>query len=497
MCWACAYLAPMTKYETLLDTIGDTPLVRLARLDEAVAPRIYAKLDFQNPGGSSKDRAALWMIRRAEQDGLLTPGGTVVETTSGNTGIGLALVAAHLGYKSVIFTSAFIAEEKRRILAAYGAELRLVTEYLPKSHPRSVHSLAHAFVAETPGAWLATQFDNPANPRAHVESTAPEIWRDTEGAVTHFVAPIGTGGTISGTGRTLKELSGGRVRVIGADPQSSLYSGGDGSSRVIEGTGRAVHADGVADPWPTTFDVGVVDEFVRVSDAEAIAAARRTAREEGLLVGGSAGLAIAAALRVAKRLGPDDVVVVFVPDSGRNYLTTYFDDAWLTSQGFQDEHPSGGGQGQSVRDAVGPLAASGVPRLAKHLQADAARGILETRGIPEGSPVLVVEGRSAGEHPLSPGDVLGALTLRRLAHGLDHGEFAAFTRLEDLTDPAPPRVGIGASVDAAAASLASLQPDWSLASVLAEGRIVALIDRATLLGHRRTSDATVDAHLSV
>lgn len=485
----------MTKYETLLDTIGGTPLVRLPHLDRAVAPRIYAKLDFQNPGGSSKDRAALWMIRRAEEEGLLTPGGTVVETTSGNTGIGIALVAAHLGYKAVIFTSAFIAEEKRRILVAYGAELRLVSEYLPKSHPRSAHSLASAFVEETPGAWLATQFDNPSNPRAHVESTAPEIWRDTEGAVTHFVAPIGTGGTISGTGRTLKDLSAGAVKIIGADPQSSLYSGGDGSSRVIEGTGRAVHAEGVADPWPTTFDAGVVDEFVRVSDAESIAAARRVAREEGLLIGGSAGLAIAAALRVASRLGPDDLIVVFIPDSGRNYLTTYFDDAWLTTQGFQDEAPAGNRGGESVREAIGPLDPSGVPRLTKRLQADTARGVLEARGIPEGVPVLVVEERSAGEHPLSPGDVLGVLTLRRIAHGLDNGEFAASTRLEELTHPAPPRIGIGAIVDSAAAHLARAQADWALASVLSEGRIVALIDRATLLGHRRTSGETLDAHL--
>ncbi|MGO2749828.1 MAG: PLP-dependent cysteine synthase family protein [Pseudoclavibacter sp.] len=484
----------MTKYETLLDTIGGTPLVRLPHLDRTVAPRIYAKLDFQNPGGSSKDRAALWMIRRAEEEGLLSPGGTVVETTSGNTGIGIALVAAHLGYRSVIFTSAFIAEEKRRILVAYGAELRLVSEYLPKSHPRSAHSQAKAFVEETPGAWLATQFDNPSNPRAHVESTAPEIWRDTEGAVTHFVAPIGTGGTISGTGRTLKDLSGGAVRVIGADPQSSLYSGGDGSSRVIEGTGRAVHAEGVADPWPTTFDVGVVDEFVRVGDAEAIAAARRAALEEGLLVGGSAGLAIAAALRVASRLGPDDLIVVFIPDSGRNYLTTYFDDDWLTAQGFRDEAAARDG-GESVREAIGPLDPSGVPRLAKHLQADAARRLLETRGIPEGVPVLVVEGRSAGEHPLSPGDVLGVLTLRRLAHGLDNGEFAASTRLDELTHPAPPRIGIGSIVDSAAEHLTRAQPDWALASVLSEGRIVALVDRATLLGHRRTSGETLDAHL--
>lgn len=485
----------MAKYETLLDTIGDTPLVRLPHLDRALAPRIYAKLDFQNPGGSSKDRAALWMIRRAEEEGLLSPGGTVVETTSGNTGIGIALVAAHLGYRSVIFTSAFIAEEKRRILTAYGAELRLVSGYLPKSHPRSAHSQAKGFVEATPGAWLATQFDNPSNPRAHVESTAPEIWRDTEGAVTHFVAPIGTGGTISGTGRTLKRLSGGAVQVIGADPESSLYSGGDGSARVIEGTGRAVHAEGVGDPWPTTFDVGVVDEFVRVTDAESIAAAQRVAREEGLLVGGSAGLAIAAALRIAERLGPDDLIVVFIPDSGRNYLSTFFDDGWLTAQGFHDESRSEAELSRSVREALGPLDPSAVPRLAKHVQADAARGILETRGVPEGVPVLVVEGRSAGEDPLSPGDVLGVLTLRRLAHGLDTGEPAASTRLDELTDPAPPRIGIGSIVDSTAALLARVQPDWSLASVLSEGRIVALVDRATLLGHRRTSGETLDAHL--
>lgn len=485
----------MAKYETLLDAIGDTPLVRLPHLDRALAPRIYAKLDFQNPGGSSKDRASLWMIRRAEEEGLLSPGGTVVETTSGNTGIGIALVAAHLGYRSVIFTSAFIAEEKRRILTAYGAELRLVSGYLPKSHPRSAHSQAKGFVEATPGAWLATQFDNPSNPRAHVESTAPEIWRDAEGAVTHFVAPIGTGGTISGTGRTLKRLSGGAVQVIGADPRELALLRRRRQLARHRGYGPRRAPEGVGDPWPTTFDVGVVDEFVRVTDAESIAAAQRVAREEGLLVGGSAGLAIAAALRIAERLGPDDLIVVFIPDSGRNYLSTFFDDGWLTAQGFHDESRSEAELSRSVREALGPLDPSGVPRLAKHVQADAARGILETRGVPEGVPVLVVEGRSAGEDPLSPGDVLGVLTLRRLAHGLDTGELAASTRLDELTDPAPPRIGIGSIVDSTAALLARVQPGWCLASVLSEGRIVALVDRATLLGHRRTSGETLDAHL--
>lgn len=324
----------MARYESVLESIGGTPLIRLTRVAEGLLPRIYVKPEWQNPGGSVKDRAALAMLRRAEADGSLRPGGTVVEVTSGNTGIGLAIAAAHLGYRAVIFTSSVIAQEKRDQLAAYGAELRLVDAFVPRAHPDSLPSQGERYAAETPGAWLAQQYDNPANPAAHYASTGPEIWDDTDGAVTHFVATVGTGGTISGTGRYLKEVSGGRVRVIGADPITSKYSGGDGSQKYIEGAGHFVHPETTLDEWPRALDLDVIDDYVPVEDQRAIDAIRGLARTEGILAGGSSGVALAAAFQIAGRLTADDTVVVLLPDSGRTYLSTYYNDSWLAAGGF-------------------------------------------------------------------------------------------------------------------------------------------------------------------
>ncbi|MBT0768703.1 cysteine synthase family protein [Kineosporia sp. J2-2] len=324
----------MTRYESVLESIGGTPLIRLIRVTEGLRPRVYVKAEGQNPGGGVKDRAALSMLRQAEADGLLRPGGTVVEATSGNTGIGLALVAAHLGYRAVIFTSPHIAAEKRAQILAYGADLRLVDAFVPRDHPDSLRSQAQAFVERTPGAWLAGQYDNPANPAAHEATTGPEIWADTEGRVTHLVSTVGTGGTISGAGRYLKDISGGTVRVIGADPVTSSYAGGDGSQKYVEGAGHFVHPATVDDIWPRSLDTTVIDEYVPVSDQDAIDAIRDLARREGLLGGGSSGVALAAALRLAERLDGDDTIVVLLPDSGRQYLSTYFDETWLRRSGF-------------------------------------------------------------------------------------------------------------------------------------------------------------------
>lgn len=329
----------MSRYESVLESIGATPLIRLTRAAGELRPRIYVKPEWQNPGGSVKDRAALSMLRQAEADGSLRAGGIVVEVTSGNTGIGLAMAAAHLGYRAVIFTSSFIAREKRAQLTAYGAELRLVDAFVPKAHPDSLRSAAERFVAETPGAWLAAQYDNPANPAAHHATTGPEIWSDTDGAVTHFVATVGTGGTISGAGRYLKQASVGRVRVIGADPITSSYSGGDGSQKYIEGAGHFMHPDTDVDEWPKSLDLSVIDEYQGIDDQQAIDAIRELARSEGILAGGSSGVALAAALRVAADLTEDDTVVVLLPDSGRTYLSTYFDDGWLVANGFTIRDP--------------------------------------------------------------------------------------------------------------------------------------------------------------
>lgn len=332
----------MDVHGSLTDVVGNTPLVRLNRVTGGAPAPVYVKLEYVNPGGSVKDRIALSMVEAAEEAGLLLPGGTIVEGTSGNTGVGLAMVAAQRGYRCVFAIPDKSSTEKIAVLRAYGAEVIVCPSDVPREHPDHVHSVAARVATETPGGWLADQYDNPANPRAHYRTTGPEIWRQTDGRVTHLVSGIGTGGTITGTGAYLKEVSGGRVTVVGADPEASLYSGGDGSPYSVESIGRYRHPETVVDTWPRSYQPEVVDRFERISDRDSLLTARRLAREEGLLVGGSAGTAVAAALRVAARLDPDDLVVVMLPDSGRNYLSKVFDDAWLGRLGFLDgEVPSG------------------------------------------------------------------------------------------------------------------------------------------------------------
>ncbi len=404
----------MTVFESVLDGIGGTPLVRLRRLGAGFRPRIYAKLEFQNIGGSVKDRAALSMIRAAEREGLLRPGGTVVEGTSGNTGIGLAMVAAQLGYRAVIFAPAATAAEKVRLLRAYGAEVHLVADFVPRDHPGHLASRAAAFTAATPGAWLAQQYDNPANPAAHRHTTGPEIWDDTEGAVTHLVASVGTGGTLSGTGGFLKDASGGSVRVVAADPEHSRYGGGDGALKYVEGAGHALHPESVEDIWPEAFDTGVVDQYIRVSDRDAIFTARRAAREEGLLTGATGGTALAAALTLAEGLDESHTIVVVLPDSGRNYLSTYFDDGWLASLGFL-EPVSPRGTVRSLLPSIdtgGP--APGVPLLPSGQAVGESIAHLRARGLGPADPAFLVLDRGARYGTVHPREVLAAVTLDSL-----------------------------------------------------------------------------------
>jgi cystathionine beta-synthase len=266
------------------------------------------------------------MIDAAERDGRLKPGGTIVEPTSGNTGVGLALVAQQRGYHCVFVCPDKVSGDKIAVLQAYGAEVVVCPTAVDPEDSRSYYSVSDRLTREIPGSVKLDQYSNPANPLAHYLSTGPELWRQTDGRITHFVAGVGTGGTISGTGRYLKEVSAGRVRVIGADPVGSVYSGGTGRPYLVEGVGE--------DFWPTAYDQGVADEIVAVSDADAFAMTRRLAREEGLLVGGSCGMAVVAALDVARRAGADDIVVVLLPDSGRGYLSKVFNDEWLNRYGF-------------------------------------------------------------------------------------------------------------------------------------------------------------------
>ncbi len=310
----------------IADLVGNTPLVRLNDVAAGTRATVLAKVEYLNPGGSAKDRIAARIIDAAEASGQLRPGGTIVEPTSGNTGVGLALVALQRGYRMIFVVPDKFTGEKTAVLRAYGAEVVEVPTNVPPEHPDSYYSVSDRLAREIPGAFKPNQFANPNGPRAHYETTGPEIWRDTDGLVTHFVAGIGTGGTISGTGRFLKDATAGEAVVVGADPEGSIYSGGPIHGYAVEGVGE--------DFYPDTFDPSVVDRYERVSDAESFAMTRRLAREEGHLVGGSSGMAVVAALRVARDLPADAVVVVLLPDHGRGYLSRLYDDAWLEARGI-------------------------------------------------------------------------------------------------------------------------------------------------------------------
>ncbi|MDP3209022.1 MAG: cystathionine beta-synthase, partial [Rhodoglobus sp.] len=316
----------MKYFNTVIDLVGNTPLVRLNSVTDGIAATVLVKVEYLNPGGSSKDRIATRIIDDAEAKGLLKPGGTIVEPTSGNTGIGLALVAQQRGYRCVFVLPDKVGEDKRSVLTAYGAEIVVTPTAVAPESPESYYSVSDRLAREIPGAFKPNQYSNPNGPLSHYETTGPEIWRDTEGEITHFVAGVGTGGTISGVGKYLKEVSNGAVRVIGADPEGSVYSGGTGRPYLVEGVGE--------DFWPTAYDPTVVDEIIASTDAESFDFTRRLAREEGLLVGGSSGLAVASGLKAAASLGKDAVMVILLPDGGRGYLGKIFSDKWMRSYGF-------------------------------------------------------------------------------------------------------------------------------------------------------------------
>ncbi len=311
-----------------LAAIGNTPLVRLNSVTDGARCLVLAKVEYMNPGGSIKDRPAVAMLEAAEKAGLLKPGGTIVEPTSGNTGSGLAMAAAIRGYRCILVMPDKMSREKIDLLKAYGAEVVVTPTNVPSDSPESYYGVANRLAAEIPGAFQPNQFHNHHNPDAHYATTGPEIWEQTRGALTHFVAGIGTGGTISGTARYLKERNP-KIHVVGADPEGSIYSGDTPRSYAVEGIGMNY--------LPETVDLKVIDEMVRVSDRDSFLMARRITREEGLLVGGSSGTAAVAAIRLAETLPDDAVVVVIFPDSGRGYMSKIFNDEWMIANGFLAE----------------------------------------------------------------------------------------------------------------------------------------------------------------
>ena len=452
----------MRYADNVVELIGNTPLVRLNRVTEGIAATVLAKVEYVNPGGSVKDRIALRMIEEAEKAGNLRPGGTIVEPTSGNTGVGLALVAQLRGYRCVFVLPDKVSEDKRNVLRAYGAEVVVCPTAVAPEDPRSYYLVSDRLAAEIPGAFKPDQYRNPANPLSHYESTGPELWDQTEGRITHFVAGVGTGGTISGAGRYLKEVSAGRVRVIGADPEGSVYSGGTGRPYLVEGVGE--------DFWPETYDRTVCDEIVEVSDKESFELTRRLAREEGLLVGGSCGMAAAAALHVARRAAASDVVVVLLPDGGRGYLSKIFNDDWMTRYGFL--------RPESAESTVADVLANkgaGLPAFIHMHPSETVRDAIDLMrefGVSQ-LPVL------RAEPPVVTGEIAGSLAERDLLDALFTGQAHLHDMVEKHMGAPLPVVGGGQPVREAVAVLEKSDA----AIVLIDGKPAGVITRQDLLAH--------------
>ena len=441
------------------ELVGNTPLVKLNKVVPG-GPLVLAKVEYFNPGGSVKDRIAERMVDAAEASGELLPGGTIVEPTSGNTGIGLAIIAQQRGYHCIFVCPDKVSPAKRDALRAYGAEVVVCPGAVDPEHPDSYYSVSNRLAEETPGGWKPNQYANPANPASHVASTGPEIWEQTEGRITHFVAGVGTGGTISGTGRYLKEVSNGRVQIVGADPVGSVYSGGDGRPYLVEGVGE--------DFWPTTYDPDVCDRVIAVSDGDSFEMTRRMAREEALLVGGSCGMATVAAARVAETAGPDDVIVVLLPAGGRGYLSTVFNDAWMASYGFLAPDSAEWTVDDVLRRKDGSLPdlVHGHPN---ETVSDAV-AIMREFGV---SQMPIVK----AEPPVMMAEVRGAVTERDLLDRLFTGKASLTDRVEDHLSPPLPTLGGREPLSKAMTTLQG--GDGAL--VIDDGRPAGIVTRADVL----------------
>jgi len=454
--------------DSVLDLIGNTPMVRLRQVAADISCPVVAKLETTNPGGSSKDRPALTMIEQAERDGLLKPGGTIIEPTSGNTGVGLAIVAAQRGYSCVFVVTDKVAPEKVDLLKAYGAKVVVCSVAVPPEDPASYYSTAERLVAETPGAFRPNQYANPTNPEAHFATTGPEIWRQTGGRITHFVAGAGTGGTLTGVGQYLKSQNPG-VQIVAADPEGSVYSGGSGRPYLVEGVGE--------DFWPTTYDPSVVDQVIPVSDQDSFLTARDVSQREGLLIGGSGGTAVAASLQLAKELTADDLVVVLIPDSGRGYLSRVFNDEWMAGFGFLTS------DGPTVADVVGAKADSR-PSLVYVQPGDIVRDAVALMHQHDVSQLPV----GKGEMPLAAAEVMGSIDELHLMEAAFGDQSVLDRSVEDVMSPRLPTIGIGQTVELAV-QLLDLAPALL---VLDGGRPRTILARSDVLSFLSTRPNTTE-----
>ncbi|MBB4929758.1 cystathionine beta-synthase [Lipingzhangella halophila] len=452
----------MRVHNSLFELVGDTPMVRLGTVTGGLAPSVLAKVEYFNPGGSVKDRIALRMIESAEEEGLLKPGGTIVEPTSGNTGVGLAMVAREKGYRCVFVCPDKVGSDKLSVLRAYGAEVVVCPTTVAPDHPESYYSVSNRLAETTPGAWKPDQYANRNNPESHYHTTGPEIWEQTEGRVTHFVTGIGTGGTITGAGRYLKEVSGGRVRVIGADAEGSVFSGGSGRPYLVEGVGE--------DIWPQTYDPSVCDEVIAVSDKDSFLMTRQLAKDESLLVGGSCGLAVVAALRVAATASESDVIVVLLPDGGRGYLTKIFNDEWMADYGFLTTETEEATAGQVLAAKEGEM--PDLVHTHPHETVGTVVAIMREYGVSQ-LPVI------KEEPPVMAAEVVGSIAERDMLDALFNGRV-------QLTDPVEPHMGkplpVVGSGEPVSRCVQLLEGHGALV-VLGEGKPTGVLTRQDLLAH--------------
>jgi cystathionine beta-synthase len=453
----------MDIYDSLLDAIGRTPLLRLNRIGTGLDCELLAKLEMLNPGGSVKDRIGLRMIEAAEKEGKLKPGGTIVEPTSGNTGVGLAMAAALKGYRCIFTMPDKMSQEKILLLRAYGAEVVITPTAVPPESPESYYRVADRLTEEIPGAFQPNQYHNVENPNAHHATTGPEIWEQTQGRITHLVVSVGTGGTVTGAGRFLKEKNP-DIEVIGVDPEGSIFTSDEIHPYLVEGIGK--------ESWPDTLDRDIIDRWVTVGDRDSFLMARRLTREEGLLAGGSCGTVLAGALDVAKSLGPDDVVVVILPDSGRNYLSKIYNESWMLEHGFM-ERP-----GTSAR--IGEVLAqkrtieSHIPDMVavpSHEKVGKAIDILQQFGI---SQVPVAKN---GE-PRDVAEIVGSISERSLLDKVFRDRDAIEKDVVEFMDGPLPVVQAAGGLDEMFADLSR----GAEAIVVADGeRPVGVLSRADLL----------------